>query len=94
MGEHQCDHHLEGSERVRCLGDLTITPTAGNWGTSGSNGGTVDFTADGETLTGNVIADAISSVSLTLQTAESLRGAINTDHTAKGANLSLDGTST
>jgi len=73
--------------------DTLIKASAGNWGKSGSNGGAVIFTADGQTLTGDMIADNISSLTATLQNGSSLTGAINSEHTAKVANLTLDGTS-
>ena len=70
-----------------------IDASAGNWGTSGSNGGTVHFVADTETMAGNVTADALSTVNLTLRNASSLTGAVNTANTAKAANLTLDAAS-
>lgn len=70
-----------------------IKASAGNWGKNSSNGGTVIFSADGQTLTGNMIADNISSLMITLQNGSSLTGAINSEHTARVANLTLDGTS-
>jgi hypothetical protein len=70
-----------------------IEASAGNWGKSGSNGGAVIFTADGQTLTGDMIADNISSLTATLQNGSSLTGAINSERTAEVANLTLDGTS-
>jgi hypothetical protein len=50
---------------------------ADQWGTSGKNGGTVIFTADGDTLTGNLICDNISSISATLKNNSSLTGFID-----------------
>jgi hypothetical protein len=64
------------------------------WGTSGANGGTVVLNADAQALSGNIVADKISSVTVTLQNGSSLSGAINTDNTALAANLTLDSTST
>jgi hypothetical protein len=64
------------------------------WGTSGSNGGIVEFTADAQTLAGSVVADKISTVALTLKNGSSLTGAINTAKTAKSASLTLDASST
>ncbi len=74
----------------------TLISAAGNdrWGPSGSNGGTVIFTADGQTMAGNMTADAISSLTLTLQNGSKLTGAINAEQTAKAADLTLDGAST
>jgi hypothetical protein len=67
----------------------TLIKAAGTsqWGTSGKNGGTVQFTADGETLTGNLVTDSISSIAVTLQDKSSLAGSINS------AALTLDTTS-
>jgi hypothetical protein len=70
-----------------------VKAASGNWGNSGSNGGMVLLTADGQTLTGNLVADAISSITLTLQKSSSLTGAINSDHSARTANLNLDSNS-
>jgi hypothetical protein len=78
---------------MRAASGTLLDASAGNWGTSGSNGGTAKLTADGQTLTGNVVADSISSASLTLQNSSSLTGAINTDRTAKSATLTLDASS-
>lgn len=66
---------------------VLLRASADGWGTSGSNGGTVSFVADGETLAGGVEADGISSISLTLQNGTALTGAIN------GSALSLDSSS-
>jgi len=57
------------------------------WGTSGSNGGAVTFTADGEALTGSLVTDSISSIDATLKNGTSLTGSINS------AALTLDTTS-
>ena len=37
-----------------------LNASAGDWGTTGSNGGTVLFTADNEALNGSLVADGIS----------------------------------
>jgi hypothetical protein len=58
------------------------------WGTSGKNGGTVTFTADGETLTGSLVSDSISSITAVMKSGSSLTGSINR------ASLTLDSTST
>jgi len=84
---------LKGVNLTAASGTL-IKAASGNWGNSGSNGGTALLTADGQTLTGNLFADSISAISLTLQNGSTLTGDINSDHTAKSANLTLDATST
>ena len=73
---------------------ILIKAAAGNWGSSGSNGGNVVFTADGETLKGDVTADNISTIALTLQNGSSLTGAIDGAKTAKSVAVTLDATST
>ncbi|HEX7557523.1 MAG TPA: hypothetical protein VF338_12915 [Leptolinea sp.] len=70
-----------------------INASAGNWGNDGSNGGIVDFTADGQNLSGSIIADKISSVSLTLKNGSTLKSAVNPTRTAKQVNLTLDSSS-
>jgi hypothetical protein len=63
------------------------------WGTSGSNGGKIVFTAVSQSLSGNVVADSISTVNLALKTGSTLSGAINSANTAKNITLSLDSSS-
>mgnify|MGYP002625506528 CR=1 FL=1 len=47
------------------------------WGRKGANGGTVTLTATNQVLTGNVVVDAISSVTLVLNNGAKFTGAIN-----------------
>lgn len=65
-----------------------LNASAGDWGTTGSNGGDVLFTAENETLNGSLVSDGISSITAVLQNGTALSGAIDT------AALSLDATST
>jgi len=65
-----------------------LNASAGDWGTAGSNGGTVLFTADNETLNGSVVADESSSIMAVFQNGTTLTGAV------RNATLSLDGSST
>lgn len=69
-------------------GTLISASGTDRWGTSGANGGTVEFTADGETLDGDLITDSISSISATLKNDTTLTGTIDS------AALSLDASST
>lgn len=66
---------------------VLIKASTGNWGTSGSNGGTVVFTADGETLNGDLVSDSSSSIAATLRNGTILTGKIDS------AALTLDATS-
>ena len=64
---------LKGVAVTVASGTLVKAAT-GNWGRSGSNGGTVMLTADGQTLAGNMLADAISSLTVDLKNGSSLTG--------------------
>jgi hypothetical protein len=68
-------------------GGVLIKAATGSWGTSGSNGGIVVFTADGETLVGDLVSDSSSSISATLKDSTALTGSINS------AALTLDASS-
>jgi uncharacterized protein (TIGR03437 family) len=72
---------------------VLLKAASGNWGNTGANGGTAILTADAQTLTGNVVADRLSSVTLTLKNGSSLTGSMNAENTAKTADLTLDSTS-
>lgn len=72
---------------------VLVKASAGNWGNSGSNGGTVLLTTSGQTLTGNMTADNISSITASLKDSSYLTGAINAANTAKTISLTLDSSS-
>lgn len=72
-----------------------------NWGTAGSNGAAVSFTALGETLSGNIDVDTISSLDLYLLEGTVYTGAtaisqnaVNTSATEAPLTVNLDGSST
>jgi hypothetical protein len=73
---------------------IFMKAASGSWGNSGSNGGNAIFTADGQTMAGNLLADSYSSIIATLQNSSSLTGDINSDDKAKEVNLTLDLSST
>jgi hypothetical protein len=83
---------LKGVDASETSGIL-IKASSDKWGTSGANGGNAVVTADGQTLTGNVVADEISTVKLTLQNSSTLTGSLNSDKKAKLMDLTLDATS-
>ena len=47
------------------------------WGTAGSNGAQVEFTADGQTLNGDIVVDTISTLNMKLTNGSSFTGTIN-----------------
>ena len=62
--------------------DGALLRVAGNsashgWGTAGSNGAQVEFTADGQTLNGDIEVDTISTLHMTLTNGSSLTGTVN-----------------
>lgn len=71
-----------------------LDASADNWGNAGSNGGHAEVTTSGQTITGNVLADAISTVKLTLKEGSKLTGAIDAANTAKSVTVTLDASST
>ena len=85
------------------LSEVTVTPSATGvlinaaattrWGNSGSNGGHLDFAASAQTLTGNILVDAISTAAIALQNGSVLTGAVDAAHTAQSLSLTLDATS-
>ena len=54
------------------------------WGTAGSNGAEVEFTADGQTLTGDIIVDSISTLTMTMKNGSTFTGTINIVDNAEG----------
>jgi hypothetical protein len=78
---------LDGSSGV------LVDAAAGQWGTSGSNGGQVTLNATDQALSGSVDVDGISTVALDLSDGSTLSGAINAAASAKSVSLSLDGSS-
>lgn len=58
---------------------------ANNWGSAGSNGATVSFTARDEEMSGDVVADTISSVDLYLLDKSTWTGAASIEENANGS---------
>jgi hypothetical protein len=78
---------------VSAASGTLVHASAGDWGNSGSNGGNVILIADKQSLTGNLVADKISTIALKLQNGSTLTGAINAAQSAQAANLTLDASS-
>jgi hypothetical protein len=57
--------------------NVLLKVAAGAWGTSGSNGGNVTFTAKNQKLSGKITVDDVSSLSLKLTKKSSFTGTIN-----------------
>lgn len=70
-----------------------ISSKADDWGSDALNGGNITVNASSQSLTGNIEADIISSVTLALTNASSLNGAVNKDNYALTMSVSLDSSS-
>ena len=91
-----CSIALHGTTLVTANGQLlTVAGNDGSrgWGTSGSNGGNVTFTASAQTMDGDITVDDISSLDLTLSEGSTFTGTINSSGTAGDVAVSLDDTS-
>lgn len=75
-------------------GILVQAAATDRWGQSGSNGGTVNLTANEQTLKGDLVADSISTLNVALENGSTLTGAINAENTAKSTTVTLDNSST
>ena len=64
------------------------------WGKDGENGGHLTLRASNQELSGNIVADSISTIALNMANGSSLVGAINTDNTAKEVTVKLSKDST
>lgn len=72
---------------------LGLASATERWGTSGANGGHLVLIADEQSLNGDFVADAISTLSITLTNSSTLTGAVNADDAAARAQVTLDATS-
>ncbi len=66
---------------------------AGKWGNTGSNGGHVKLTLNGQVAEGDIILDNLSSLDLVLGNSSFYMGAINSTNAAKTVSVSIDETS-
>ena len=65
----------------------------GDWGTSGSNGGTVTMTLENQNIEGNIVVGNSSSLTLILKSS-TFKGTINSAKTATKLNITMDSDST
>ncbi|WP_342417100.1 hypothetical protein NST83_07045 [Paenibacillus sp. FSL R10-2782] len=84
--------NLKGAKLKGNTGVL-LNAAADKWGTTGSNGANVTLNADNQTLPGSITADKVSSITANLKNKTTLKGAMNSENTAKSVALNLDKTS-
>ena len=70
-----------------------LRAAAAGWGNEGSNGGQVTLTASNQKITGDILADSVSSVNLILKEGSAFSGAVNPDGTEGEVYVELDGSS-
>ena len=75
---------LTNNDSDAYLLNVTGNSASHGWGTAGSNGAQVEFTADDQTLDGDIIVDSISTLDLTLSGSSSFTGTINITENADG----------
>ena len=86
---------VSNSSPLLALASSVAYATKESWGTTGSNGGKMRFTADSSTaLAGNLVIDSISDLFLTLKHGSSLTGNIDSANSGKLVTVTLDSTST
>ncbi|MDP4190619.1 MAG: T9SS type A sorting domain-containing protein [Bacteroidota bacterium] len=78
---------------VSAASGMLLKAAAGNWGTTGKNGGYANLTANKQKLSGDITVDALSTFTGELKDSSSLTGAINNSNTASSVSLTLDATS-
>ena len=84
-----CILTLSGVDIVNHETDGYLLLVTGNsasrgWGTAGANGAQVEFTADGQTLDGDIAVDTISTLTMVLSGNSSFTGTINIIDNAQG----------
>jgi hypothetical protein len=68
---------------------------ARGWGTVGANGGQAEFNLTGQSVSGDILVDSISTLAMNIADASTYTGAINADGTtASSLSVTLDSTST
>lgn len=68
---------------------LVKTAADSRWGKTGENGGHLTLRTSNQELSGNILADSISTIALDMTNGSSLVGAVNTDNTAKEVTVKL-----
>ncbi|MGN0383200.1 MAG: hypothetical protein ACI4DS_02940 [Eubacterium sp.] len=92
-----CEIYLSDVDMTYSDGNLlTVSGNDGSrgWGSEGSNGGTCDFSADGQTLEGYIYVDEISSLDFSMENGTTFTGSINSDGEKGEVNITIDSSST
>lgn len=79
---------LENTQ-LKQSGDILVKVTSDRWGSTGKNGGDFTLNAQNQNLSGQILANQISKVTLNLNDGSSFTGTINPDNQADAANMNL-----
>ncbi len=81
---------LKNEDEDACLLRVVGNSASHGWGTAGANGAQLDFTADAQTLEGDIIVDSISTMNMTLSGGSSFTGTVNIIDNAEGGTAVSD----
>ena len=81
---------LRNEDADACLLRVVGNSASRGWGTAGANGAQVDFTAEHQTLEGNIVVDTISTLNMTLKGGSVFTGTVNIVDNAQGGSA-VDG---
>ena len=96
--------HVTNTTTAITLSGVTITnndasgyflrASSDSWGNKSSNGGKVTLNAEGQNITGNILVDSISTLTMNLKENSSFMGAINTSGNTGTVKVTVDAGST
>lgn len=81
---------IVNKDRDAYLMNITGNSASHGWGTAGANGAQVTFTADDQTLEGDIRVDSISTLNMTLSGNSTFTGTINIDENEEGGEAVSD----
>ncbi|MCF0146235.1 MAG: hypothetical protein HUJ73_06570, partial [Eubacterium sp.] len=81
---------IENHETDACLMRIVGNSEARSWGKAGSNGAQVDFTAEEQTLDGDIVVDTISALNMLLSENSDFTGTINVIENAQNGTAVSD----
>ena len=81
---------LKNEDADACLLRVVGNSASHGWGTAGANSAQLDFTADAQTLEGDIVVDSISTMNMTLSNGSSFTGTVNIIDNAEGGTAVSD----
>lgn len=81
--------NLNNTELIYGSNILICAKGTSEWGTGGSNGGNITLNATNQNLSGDILLDSISTITMNLDDSSTYKGAINSDNSAKECKLAL-----